>query len=146
MAVDQFVTIVKQLSNMAKYIILDYGPSLPSITQATLEQCDKLLIVTEPYEITIVQTKALLDELSLQVLGLGRINVVLVNRIPMENQMSLRAVQERLGHSVAAVFAPVPELSYNANLQNVPMVTLQKEGLINQQFEKLSQLYLEQNP
>jgi CheY-like chemotaxis protein/cellulose biosynthesis protein BcsQ len=82
MAVDQFVTIVKQLSNMAKYIILDYGPSLPSITQATLEQCDKLLIVTEPYEITIVQTKALLDELSLQVLGLGRINVVLVNRIP----------------------------------------------------------------
>ncbi len=141
-ATEQFVTIVRHLAYMGDYIVLDMGDALPGTTQKMIELCDQLLVITEPDENTVIHTKALLDELSLQILGLGRISIVLLTRIRLDAQLSSRAVQDRLGHPVAAVISPDPELAFNAGMQQIPMIALQKEGLIYQQYEKLANIFV----
>ncbi len=141
-AADQFGTLVRHLSYLGKYIVLDLGSSLTPSIQKVIDLCNQLIIVTEPVESSITQTKALLDELSMQVLGLGNIHVVLVNRIRSEAHMSTRAVQDKLGRPVSAMISPAPELAATAAAQNAPMIAVQKEGLINQQYDKLAQLFV----
>jgi len=46
--VDQFRTIAQQLPDIAKYVILDLGSSLPPLTQAVLQFCDEFLVAIEP--------------------------------------------------------------------------------------------------
>ncbi len=141
-AADQFSTIVRHLSYLGKYVILDLGSSLTPSVQKVIDLCNQLIIVTEPVESSITQTKALLDELSMQVLGLGNIHVVLVNRIRSETHMSTRAVQDKIGRPVSAMISPAPELAATAGNQNAPMIAVQKEGLINQQYDKLAQAFV----
>ncbi len=141
-AADQFGTLVRHLSYLGKYVILDLGSSLTPSVQKVIDLCNQLIIVTEPVESSIIQTKALLDELSMQVLGLGNIHVMLVNRIRSEAHMSTRAVQDKLGRPVSAMISPAPELAATASSQNTPMIAVQKEGLINQQYDKLAQLFV----
>ena len=141
-ASDQFGAIVRQLSYLGKFIVIDLGSSLTPTIQKVIDLCNQLIIVTEPVESSVIQTKALLDELSMQVLGLGNIHVVLVNRIRSEAHMSTRAVQDKLGRPVSAMISPAPELAATASTQNAPMVAVQKEGLINQQYDKLAQIFV----
>jgi CheY-like chemotaxis protein/MinD-like ATPase involved in chromosome partitioning or flagellar assembly len=140
-AADQFSAIVRHLSYLGKYVVLDLGSSLAPSVQKVIDLCSQLIIVTEPVESSITQTKALLDELSMQILGLGNIHVVLVNRIRSEAHMSTRSVQDKLGRPVSAMISPAPELAASAGTQNAPMIAIQKEGLINQQYDKLAQLF-----
>lgn len=139
-AVDQAVVITKHLSHLARYTILDLGAALPPIVENVLDECDQLVVVVEPMQNTVIKTKALLDDLSLRVLGLGRITVVMVNRIRSEMRMPLKEVQDKLGHSISIVFTPVPELAHQQSIQNIPMVQLQKEGLAAQQYGKLAEI------
>ncbi|GAB4579588.1 MAG: response regulator [Anaerolineales bacterium] len=141
-AADQFAGIVRQLSYLGKYVVIDLGSSLTPAIQKVIDLCTQLIIVTEPVESSVVQTKALLDELSMQILGLGNIHVVLVNRIRSEAHLSTRTVQDKLGRPVSAMISPAPELAATASSQNAPMVLVQKEGLINQQYDKLAQLFV----
>jgi len=141
-AADQLSAMVRHLSYLGKFVVLDLGSSLTPSIQKVIDLCSQLIIVTEPVESTITQTKALLDELSMQVLGLGNIHVVLVNRIRSETHMSTRAVQDKLGRPVSAMISPAPELAASASTQNAPMIIIQKEGLINQQYDKLAQLFV----
>jgi pilus assembly protein CpaE len=141
-ATDQLVATVRHLSYLGNYTVIDLGNTLTPAIQKVIDLCTQLIIVTEPVESTITHTKALLDELSMQILGLGNIHVVLVNRIRSETHMSTRAVQDKLGRPVSAMISPAPELAATAGTQNAPMVVVQKEGLINQQYDKLAQLFI----
>lgn len=138
---EQFVAVMRHLSYMGKYVVVDLGSSLTPAIQKVIDLCTQLIIVTEPVESTIVQTKALLDELTMQILGMGSIHVVLVNRIRSEAHISTRAVQDNLGRPVSAMISPAPELAATASTQNAPMILVQKEGLINQQYDKLAQMF-----
>ncbi|NUM43624.1 MAG: response regulator [Anaerolineales bacterium] len=140
-AADQLVSTVRHLSYLGKYVVLDLGSALTPSIQKVIDLCTQLIIITEPVESSITQTKALLDELSMQILGLGNIHVVLLNRIRSETHMSTRAVQDKLGRPVSAMISPAPELAATAGAQNAPMIVVQKEGLINQQYDKLAQLF-----
>lgn len=141
-AADQFAAVIRQLSYLGKYIVLDLGSTLTPSNQKVIDLCSQLIIVTEPVESSVIQTKALLDELSMQVLGLGNIHVVLVNRIRSETNMSTRAVQDRIGRAVSAMISPAPEVAASASSQQIPMIAVQKDGLINQQYDKLAQLFI----
>lgn len=139
-AAEQFAAVTKHLPFLAKYTVLDLGPSLPPITEKVIAACDQLVVLVEPSIVSVIQAKALLDDLSLKVLGLGRTNVVMINRVRGDVQMSRKEVQDRLGHALSIMFTPVPELAYQSAKQNVPMVMLQSDSLIAQQFAKLAEL------
>lgn len=141
-AAESFQCIARHLSYLASHIILDLGPSLPPKTEAALSVCDNLILVLEPIPHTILRTKALIDDLAEKGFDEDRLIVVLINRIRNEMQLSWTQVQEHLGQSIAVVFTPAPELTYQASKNNIPVVLQQPDSLITQQFGKLSDLVL----
>jgi MinD-like ATPase involved in chromosome partitioning or flagellar assembly len=44
-----------------------------------------------------------------------------------------------LGHTIAVIFTPAPELAYQASAHNLPIVLQQPDSLTSQQFSKLAE-------
>lgn len=138
--VQQFGEIARHLAYLADYIILDLGPSLPPLTRTVLGHCDQVLVVVEPVPGTIAQTRLLLEDLGKLGFGPGRVDIVLLNRTRSSVQASWTQVQEQLGRKVAVVLSPAPELAYQAENNNAPMVLLQPDSLSAQQYAKLAEV------
>jgi pilus assembly protein CpaE len=84
--VETFKVITRLLTKSADYILLDLGPSIPPITDKVLEQCDYLILVTEPLLFSIIQTQELLTELKDYGFEQDRLKVVLINRFMIHPQ------------------------------------------------------------
>lgn len=138
-AVANFETIARQLAYMARYVILDLGPSITPIAEKVVKLCDELIVVVEPVPQTIIQTKALIHDLVSEGVPDKKITLVLVNRIRSGVQLSWSQVQEKIEHNIAVIFTPAPELAYQASEQNLPIVLMQPDSLTAQQFSKLAE-------
>ncbi len=137
---ENYEAIVKILPFIARYVIIDLGSSLPPTTQIALKQCDEVVVILEPSPNNVLQTKILVRNLFELGIGEGRVRVALVNRVRSSVQLNLTQVQEDLGHKIAAVFTPAPELAYQASVNNQPMVIQQPGSITTQQFDKLASL------
>ena len=123
--IDQFDHIITHLRSLASYTVLDLGPALPPLSEMVLGHCEQLIVAVEPEPNVVVHTKALLDDLSLKVLGLDRISVAVINRTRSDLKLSRTQIQEQLGINVPFVFTPVPEIAYQAARAKVPMILSQ---------------------
>ena len=135
---ENFEAIGRNLAYLARYIILDLGPSISAVTEKLLHQCDQIIVVTEPIPTTIQHTKILINDMIETGIGDGRITIALVNRVRSGIQLSWGQVQEELGHNIAVIFTPAPELAYQSSANNIPMVLQQPDSLTAQQFTKLA--------
>jgi MinD-like ATPase involved in chromosome partitioning or flagellar assembly len=144
-AVASFEAIARQLCHLASYVIYDLGPSLTPLTDKVLPHCDEIIIVVEPVPQTILQTKALIEDLSGKGINDGRLSVVLINRLRSGLQLSWSQVQEQMGRNIATIFTPAPELAYQAALHNTPMILQQPDSLTTQQFIKLAEKVMHRN-
>ena len=138
---ETFETIVKNLATMAKYVILDLGPSLPPITEQTLSHCDELLIIIEPIPVTITQTRELLTELNARGFEQEQTKVILVNRTEADYLMTPTQIQEQLGANIDLVCTPATEILYQASANHTPVVINQPDSPITQQFYKIADLF-----
>lgn len=141
--VEQFKTIARQLPLIAKYVLLDLGPTLPPLTQSVLEHCDDFIVVVEPTPMGVNQTKALMDNLFELGIGKGRIKLVLLNRTRSSLQMNWTEVQDKLGHRIVTVITPAPDLAYKSTEVNNPMVLTQPNSLTAEQYTKLANSLLQ---
>jgi CheY-like chemotaxis protein len=136
---EQMAAIVDRLAHMFDEVVVDLGAGLTPGSEKVLEKADSVLVVIDPGRATITQTKALLEELRMKVLGLGAIKIVLVNRVRLAQQLSPREIQSQLGHSIAAQIAPMPDLAYEALGQGVPIALLSADEQIVEQFRKIAE-------
>lgn len=134
-----FEAIARQLAYMAPYLLLDLGASLTPIVDQVVGLCNEVLIVVEPVPQTVLQTKALIDDLLEKGIASECIDVVLVNRVRSGMQLSWSQVQDQLGRPVSVIFTPAPDLAYQASLKNIPMVLQQSDSLTAQQYTKLAE-------
>jgi len=144
-AVANFEAIAVHLVRMARYIVLDLGPGLSPINEKIVNICDELCVVVEPVPQTLIQSKALLDDLVTKGIGEGRIDIALVNRIRSGVQLSWSQVQEQLGKNISVIFTPAPELAYQASMHNLPLIGQQPDSLTAQQFIKLAEKVAQRN-
>ncbi len=140
---EAFESLTRTLSYMSKYLLLDLGTAISPIAASTLPMCDRIIIVVEPIPTTLAQAKAMFDDLQEMGIGPGRRQVVLVNRVRSDIQLSWSQVQEELQTRVAVSFTPAPELLYQATSRNMPAILYQSESLTAQQFGKLAKLILQ---
>ncbi len=138
-----FASLTRTLAYTCNYLILDLGAAITPMAAAVLPMCDRVIVVIEPIPTTLTQAKALFADLNEIGIGAGRRQVVLVNRIRSDIQMSWSQVQEELNERIAVLFTPAPELLYQANIRNTPAVLYQSNSLTAQQFTKLANLVLE---
>jgi len=136
---DQIDAILKQSKQIATNTVVDLGVGLNPITQKLLPQCQSLIVVVEPVPSTIVQTKALLQ--NLRDLGVkdDNIFVVLVSRTRLEITVPNNRVQNELNVELAGVIMPAPELSYQAALRHEAILTHQPDSIPSRQYLKLAE-------
>jgi pilus assembly protein CpaE len=136
--ISQFKSIAKLLPDIAAFVILDLGASLPPLTQAILGEVNEFLVVIEPTTTGVYQTKALIDDLLSLGVNKDQISVALVNKQRTSMQLNWTDVQEAIEHPISTVISPAPDLAYKAIEINTPMVVQQPSSLTAEQFAKLA--------
>ncbi len=137
----QMDLIIQQLQGIAPLLVLDLGTIILPMFDRILAMCQELIVVTEPYPLTVQHTRLLLDEISERGFGKFRpVTLVIVNRVRADVQLSITQVQDRLGMPIAQVIPPSPEQAFQAGLRNVPLIMLQPDGLVAQQYYRLAEL------
>ncbi len=136
----QMEIVLQYLTGLGSTVLLDIGANiLPNIDQV-LEFCQEVIMVIEPHPGTIERAKILKEELQEKGFGKGRyLDFVLVNRVRSDMQLSPADIQEALGRQISEVIPPAPELAYHAAVRSVPLIQMQPEGLITQQFKRLAE-------
>jgi pilus assembly protein CpaE len=140
---EQIDTVTKQVKLIAPNTVLDLGVGLNPITQKLLPQCDHMIVVVEPVPSTIIQTKALIQNLNELGFKQERIFIVLVSRTRLEITVPNNRVQTELGVNLAGVVMPAPEMSYQAAIRHEALITHQPDSIPSRQFLKLAETLMQ---
>jgi CheY-like chemotaxis protein len=140
----QFQAIIEQLPFLTQLVLLDFGSCILPDSFNLLNQCDEIILVTEPYPGTMAATRQRLEELNNMGFGQSKLlSLVMINRIRGDMQLSVSQLNEMLGMEVTIGIPPAPETAYQAGLRSAPLVLVQPDGLIAKQFERLARLVAE---
>jgi MinD-like ATPase involved in chromosome partitioning or flagellar assembly len=137
-AVEEFKVIVKHLSYINPYLIIDMGVGLHEANKEILNLCDDLIVIVEPTIYNLIQAKALLQNLTERQFESKSIHIVMLNRIRMEITLPTTEVEQELGYKLAGVLTPAPELAYQATIRQQPLIIHQPDSLPAQQINKLA--------
>lgn len=144
-AIAHFETISRNLPFLAKHVILDLGPTFSPLVEKVIPHCNEIIVLVEPVPYSVHQTRLLIDELTTNGVGEGKITAVLVNRFRSGVQLAWSQVQEQLKHNISVIFTPAPELTYQASVNGVPVFLQQPESLTAQQFQKLAEKVIQRS-
>ncbi len=139
-----FAEIARGLSGLGKFSVIDLGSSLSPIAQSIVQKLEMLIIVVGAWPQSVTQTKVLLDDLNSIGFREDKAIFVLNNRIRTSVQLNWNEVEKELERKITTVFTPVPELSYQAAINNTALITQQPESVTAQQYEKLAKSILQQ--
>lgn len=143
-ATAQLEAIIQQISTMTPLALLDIGVPIQPNFDKICNLIQEAIVVTEPYPATIHRTRILLDELAERGIGRSRlVTIVVVNRVRADVQLSVTQMQDRLGHPIAQIIPPAPEQAFQAGLRNMPLIEVQNESLLAQQFNRLAGIILQ---
>jgi CheY-like chemotaxis protein/MinD-like ATPase involved in chromosome partitioning or flagellar assembly len=132
-----YEALVKRLSSLARFVILDLGVGIQPFAEKILPLCDEILIVLEGVPNTIIHTKALIDDIAALGITKKNIKVVLNNRIRSDTQLPSSQVQAKLEHEILSTLTPAPELFVQATRVQTPAVLCQPDSLTARQITKL---------
>ena len=140
---DQYEAIVKKLTRLSRFLVLDMGAGLQPFAERVLPQCDEIVIVIEGNPNTIIHAKALIADIMALDIPNNCIHVVLNNRIRSDTQLPTSQVQAKLEHEIITTLTPAPELFTQATRLHTPAVLCQPDSLTSRQIMKLVDMITE---
>ncbi len=138
-----YETLLKRLTGLARFIVLDLGVGLQPFAEKVLPLCNDTLIVVEGVPNTIIHAKALIDDIAALGVSKKNIHAVLNNRVRSDTQLPSSQVQTKLGHEITTTLTPAPELFVQATRMQTPAVLCQPESLTTRQVMKLVDFFIE---
>jgi len=132
-----YETLVKKLSGLARFVVLDLGVGIQPFAEKILPLCNEVLVILEGVPNTIIHTKALIDDIAELGIPKKNIKIVLNNRIRSETQLPSSQVQAQLGHEILSTLTPAPELFVQATRMQTPAILCQPDSLTTRQITKL---------
>jgi pilus assembly protein CpaE len=132
-----YAAFIPKLAALGRFIVLDLGAGLQPFTQVVLPHCNEILVVLEGNPNTIINTKALIEDLHSFGINLKNINPVLNNRVRSDTQLPTSQVQTKLGYEILTTLTPAPELFTQATRTQTPAVICQPDSLTTRQVVKL---------
>jgi len=137
----QIEAIVRVLPLVANVTILDIGASMLGNLEKVLSMVDEIILLTEPFPATVKRTVHYMKNIGSLSLGKNKLlTIVIVNRVRADIQLTITQVQEQIGLPIAQLIPPAPELAYQASLSNIPLIAVQPDGLVTQQFKRLADM------
>ncbi len=139
LAAANYEAIIQHMAQVSGLVVLDIGTSFLPAYPVILNQCDEILVVTEPQPITAKRTRILIEDLRKMNFGSSKaMTVVTVNRTRADLTLSLSQLENVLGQSIAMGFPPATEAAFQAATRNLPLCLIQPEGIVAQQFGLLA--------
>jgi MinD-like ATPase involved in chromosome partitioning or flagellar assembly len=136
--IQHFEIILNRMTFMSRYVVIDLGSGITPLNQKIAPVLNEILVVAEPFENSLMHTRAMLEDLA----GIGveksRLHVVVNYRLRSESQLSVPQVQEKLKFSIDVTFTPAPELLIQAVRMQTTAVIAQPESLTTQQYTSLA--------
>jgi CheY-like chemotaxis protein len=142
-AIGPMEALVNRLSYLAPYLVLDVGAGLLPLTQKLVTACSLLLVLTEPAVSSVAHSKMLVADLIELGISKRKVQVLMVNRIRSETQLSLSQLEDQLGQPPILAITPMPELIYTATRMKTTAITFRPDSLSAQQFAKLAAAVLD---
>lgn len=140
MSVPQYEAILQQLPHLSPLNVLDIGTNVLPAFDIIMNACNEMVVVIEPQPTVVNRTRLLVDELKGKGFGSSKVlNVVILHRTRADMAMSMSQVEDTLGQSVTLGIPPGPEQAYHAAINAKPLITVQPEGLVAQQFFNLAE-------
>ncbi len=128
---------------LSPYLVLDLGAGLTPLTQKLASACNLLFVVAEPVANSLAYVKMLIDSLVEMGISKKAIQVVAVNRVRSDTQLTMSQLEEQVGQPPVVAITPMPELLYTAARLKTTVVTSRPDSLSTQQFAKLAESVLE---
>lgn len=139
-ASDQLEAILDTLSLSGKLVFLDIGTNSTHNFDMLLNQCNELIVVTEPFPSTVYRTRHLIEDLQGRGFGKSKyLSLVSINRIRADVQLTITQMQEILGQPIVLAIPPAPELAYQAAMRNIPLTQVHVGNLVSLQYSKLAE-------
>jgi CheY-like chemotaxis protein len=139
-ATNQMEALLNQLPFMAALVILDIGTNFHPSFDIITEICNEIILVADPQPLAIKRTRCLVDELRERRFGSSKVlNVVMVNRARADMSLSMSQVEDMLGQSVTLGIPPAAEQAYYAAVNAKPLMLVQPDGLVANQFNQLAE-------
>jgi len=138
-----YEAVVKKLSALARFVVLDLGVGIQPFAEKILHLCDEVFIVLEGVPNTIIHAKALIDDIAALGITKKNIRVILNNRIRSDTQLPSSQVQAKLEHEILSTLTPAPELFIQATRVQTPAILCQPESLTARQIIKLVEFVTE---
>lgn len=138
-----YESLVSKLGGLARFVVLDLGAGLQPFTQSVLAHCNEMLVVLEGNPNTIINTKALIEDLVAFGVNTRNISVILNNRIRSDTILPSSQVQAKLGHEIITTLTPAPELFVQATRMETPAMLCQPDSLTTRQVNKIVEFIAE---
>ncbi|HSL47294.1 MAG TPA: response regulator [Anaerolineales bacterium] len=132
-----YEAIVRRLSTLARFVVLDLGTGIQPFAEKILSLCDEVFIVLEGVPNTIIHARALIDDIAALGITKKNIKVILNNRIRSDTQLPSSQVQAKLEHEILSTLTPAPELFVQATRVQTPAILCQPDSLTARQITKL---------
>ncbi len=137
----QYEAIINGLSSLASLLVLDIGTYFSEAVPLIINQCNEIIMVTEPQVPTNRQTARMADLLRNYGVGSAKpLTIVSLNHTRSDMVISLSQMEELLKRPVALGIPPALELAAHAARVNMPMVVAQPDNLVVQQFNRLVEI------
>jgi len=140
---DNYEKLVKRLSTLGRFIVLDLGSGLSPYAQKVIPLCGQLVVVLEGLPNSIAHTRALINEIIKPGFKKQKILTVLNNRTRSDTQLAASAVQDQLDYPLTATLTAAPELMTQAVRMQTAAVLCQPDGVTSKQITKLTDKILE---
>lgn len=136
---DAVIAIFKVLRGLTRNTVVDLGVGLTRENARLVKEADQVVLVVEPYRVTLTMARDTLKELEAVGLGKPRTNVVLVSRSQTSAQVPWQEAEQMLSHETLALVAPAPDLAFQAADAGLPMVLFQPASIVATQMKKLAE-------
>ncbi|HVM71269.1 MAG TPA: response regulator [Anaerolineales bacterium] len=134
--------LVNRLSYLTPYLVLDLGAGLTSMAQKLVASCNLLLVLAEPVANALIHSKLMVEDLVEMGIPKGNIQVVMVNRVRSDTQLTMPQIESTLGQAPLVNITPAPELIYMATRMKTLAIIARPDSLTAQQFTKLASTVL----
>ena len=135
--------LVNRLSYLAPYLVLDLGAGLTSLTQKLVASCNLIFVLVEPVANALTHSRMLINDLIDAGVPKANVQVVVVNRIRSDTQLTMQEMENQLGQTPVVAITPAPELVYMATRMKTPAIFSRPDSLTAHQFAKLAAYVLD---
>jgi MinD-like ATPase involved in chromosome partitioning or flagellar assembly len=133
------LAVVKGLRILSRPAVVDLGAGYSDTINQLQREMDQLILVVDPFDITLSMARSLLRELENTDAGSGRIHIVVVDRSDANVQIPWNEVEQMLGREIRAIISDAPDLVQQALKAATPMVMLQPNSIFANQITKLAE-------